>query len=137
EGKPAPDQVLVVGPGGGPMLAQNRAAVAEFVKDGGHLLALGLDAPEANSFLPFRVGMKKAEHIAAFFEPPSRNSLFAGVGPSDVHTRAPHVLPLVASGATPVGDGILAKARDANVVFCQLVPYSVTRAEGASPSFVV
>ena len=36
-----------------------------------------------------------------------------------------------------LGDGILARAEDANVVFCQLAPYSVTRAEGAVPSFVV
>ena len=65
--------------------------------------------------------MKKTEHIAAFFEPPGRDSLFAGIGPADVHNRDPRELPLVASGATVVGDGILAKARDANVVFCQLV----------------
>ena len=119
-----------MGPGGGPLLARNKAAVAEFVKDGGHLLALGLDAPEANSFLPFRVDMKKAEHIAAFFEPPGRDSPFAGIGPADVHNRAPRELPLVASGATVIGDGILARAKDANVVFCQLAPYSVTTLRG-------
>jgi hypothetical protein len=136
-GKLAPEQVLVVGPGGGLLLAQNRSEVTEFVKEGGHLLALGLDAPEANSFLPFQVGMRKAEHIAAFFEPPGQASPFAGVGPADVHNRGPRELPLVATGATLLGDGVLAQALDANVVFCQLAPYSLTRAEGAVSSFVV
>jgi hypothetical protein len=136
-GKLGLDQILVVGPGGGLLLAQNNAAVARFVKGGGHLLALRLDAPEANSFLPFRVEMKKEEHIAAYFEPPGRESLFAGIGPADVHNRAPCELPLVAGGAKVVGDGVLAKAADANVVFCQMAPYSITRARGAVPSFVV
>jgi hypothetical protein len=138
EGGPiAPDQVLIAGPASGPLLASNSAAVAHFVMGGGHLLVLGLDAPEANSFLPFRVLMKQAEHIASFFEPPGRNSLFAGIGPADVHNRGPRELPLVAGGARVLGDGILAMAQDANVVFFQLTPYSVTRAEGAKPSFVV
>lgn len=133
----APDQVLIVGSGGGPVLTRNRAAVADFLKAGGHLLALGLDEPEARSFLPFPVGMRKAEHIAAFFEPPGRARPFAGIGPADVHNRVPRTLPMVAGGAMVIGDGILAAAREANVVFCQLAPYSLTRAEGATPSFVV
>ncbi len=135
--QPTPDQVLIVGPGGGPLLAENRAAIDTFVKDGGHVLSLGLDAPEANAFLPFQVGMKKAEHIATFFEPLGWESLFAGIGPADTHNRAPRALPLVTSGATVFGDGTLAKSRDANVVFCQVTPYSLTRAEGAVASFVV
>jgi len=53
------------------MLAENAAAVADFLKAGGHLLALGLDEQEANTFLPFKVGMTQAEHIASFFEPPA------------------------------------------------------------------
>ena len=108
-----------------------------FLEPGGNVLALGLDESEANAFLPFQVGMKKAEHIAAFFEPPGRDSLLAGIGPADVHNRAPRKLPLVTSGATVLGDGVLAKAHDANVVFCQLAPYSFSRAEGKLPSFVV
>jgi len=136
-GKLSPDQVLVVGAGGGEKLARNAAAVAEFLHSGGNLLALGLDGPEANAFLPFKVTMKKAEHIAALFDPAGRESLLAGVGPADVHNRAPREIPLVSSGATVVGDGVLAKAHDANVVFCQLPPYTVSRAEGAEPSFVV
>lgn len=131
------DAILIVGQGGGPVLARDRAAVADFLKAGGHLLALGLDEAEARSFLPFAVGMKEAEHIAAFFEPPGRGSPFAGIGPADVHNRAPSRLPLVAVNAAIVGDGVLAAAREMNVVFCQMPPYSLTRAEGAVPSFVV
>jgi hypothetical protein len=120
-----PGQVLVVGSGAGGQLAASRAPVAGFVKAGGRALALGLDGAEAGAFLPFRVGMRQAEHIAAYFEPPSANSLLAGVGPADVHNRAPRELPLVASGASALGDGILASADTANVVFYQLPPYVV------------
>jgi len=115
--------VLVVGAGGGKTLAANAAAIAGFVKAGGHLLALGLDQAEANAFLPFRVSMKQAEHIASYFEPPHDGSLLAGVGSADVHNRDPRDLPLVSGGATIFGDGVLAKAENANVVFCQLLPW--------------
>src|SRR5262249_44767324 len=78
---------------------------------------------EAAALLPFAVRMKKGEHIAAYFEPPGAASPFAGVGPADVHNRDPRELPLVTAGATEVGNGVLAKADSANVVFCQLVPW--------------
>ena len=136
-GKLTPDQVLVVGTGGGEKLAQSAAAVAEFLKAGGNLLALGLDGREASAFLPFKVTMKKAEHIAAFFEPAGRESLLAGVGPADVHNRAPQVIPLMSAGGAVLGDGVLAKAQGAKVVFCQFPPYTVSQAQGAEPSFVV
>jgi hypothetical protein len=90
---------------------------------GGHLQALGLDEAEAAAFLPSRVAMKKAEPIAATFDPPGRDSLLAGVGPADVHNRDPRELALVVGGATVLGDGILAKVDNTNVVFCQLVPW--------------
>jgi len=134
-GKPSPDQVLIAGTGGGKKMAENKAAIADFLKAGGHLLALGLDEQEANAFLPFRVGMKKAEHIACYFEPPAAGSLLAGVAPADVHNRDPRELPLVSGGATAIGNGVL--AQQANVVFCQLPPYAISSAEGAVPSFVV
>ena len=126
----SPDQVLIVGSGGGRKLAGNGAAIAAFLKAGGHVLALGLDEQEANGFLPFKVGMTTAEHIAAYFEPPRASSLLAGVAPADVHNRAPRKLPLVTAGATVLGDGVLAQAQEANVVFFQLPPYSVSSAGG-------
>jgi hypothetical protein len=130
-GKLSLDQVLVVGAGGGEKLAASAAAVARFLTSGGNVLALGLDQSEANAFLPFKVSIKRAEHIAAFFEPAGVDSLLAGVGPADVHNRAPREIPLVSTGAAVVGDGVLATARGANVVFCQFPPYVVSRSEGA------
>jgi beta-galactosidase/beta-glucuronidase len=124
EGGPlSADQVLVVGPGGGRNLAGNAAAIADYLKAGGHVLAIGLDEGNANAFLPFKVRMKQAEHIAACFEPFGFNSPLAGVGPADVHNRDPRELPLVSEGASVVGNGVLAKAENANVVFCQLAPW--------------
>lgn len=67
--------------------------------------------------------MKKAEHIAAYFEPPVAVSLLAGVGAADVHNRAPKDYWLVSGGARIVGDGVLATSDGGNVVFCQAVPW--------------
>jgi len=122
-GNLSPDQVLVVGPGGGQQLARNPAVVAGFLKAGGNLLAFGLDAQEANAFLPVKIATKNAEHIAAYFQPSGADSPLAGVSPADVHNRDPRDLPLVSGGATVLGDGVLAKAENANVVFCQLAPW--------------
>ena len=60
--------------------------------------------------LPFKVSMKPAEHINAYFEPPEANSPLAGIGPADVHNRDPRTVPLVRGGAAIVGDGVLAVA---------------------------
>ncbi|MHB9049147.1 MAG: carbohydrate binding domain-containing protein, partial [Pirellulales bacterium] len=133
-GKLSPDQVLIVG-GGGKVLAGNAAAVGDFLRAGGHVLALGLDQDEANSFLPTKIGMKKAEHLASYFDPPPAASLLAGIAPADVHNRDPKQIPLVASGATILGDGVLAES--GNVVFCQFPPYTLTRSQGVVPSFAI
>ena len=53
----------------------------------GHLLAVGLNQDEANAFLPFKVVMKKAEHINAYFEPAGARSLLAGICPAEVEVR--------------------------------------------------
>ncbi len=119
----AADCVLIVGPGGGKELAADAAALGKWLKEGGHILALGLDGPEAEAFLPSRLETSRKEHIAAYFQESSVHSLFAGIGPADVHNRDPRELPLVATGATLLGDGVLAKTDNANVVFCQLVPW--------------
>ncbi len=112
--------LLIVGPGGGKLLAADAAQVAKWLSSGGHLLALGMDEAEP-AFLPTVVTLKKAVHIAAHFDPPGVTSLFAGIGPANVHNRDPRPLPLVTSGATSIGNGVLAK-RD-NVVFCQIAPW--------------
>jgi len=133
----SPDQVLIVGSGGGRQLAASAAAIADFIGAGGNVLALGLDEQDANAFLPLHVGMTKAEHIASYFEPDAPGTLLAGVGPADVHNRDPKELPLVSSGALVDGDGVLARGDGANVVFYQLPPWTVTSAEGAVTSFAV
>lgn len=92
------DQVLIVGPGGGHKLAQHVAKVSDWLKAGGNLLAIGLDEPEVNAFFPMKVRMKKEEHISAYFEPLGKDSLFAGIGPADLHNRDPRELPLVSGG---------------------------------------
>ena len=117
-GKLAADQVLVVGPGGGQKL--NGAAIGDGLKAGGHVLALGLDQDAAKAVLP-GVALKKAEHIAASFEPAGAGTPLAGVGPADVHNRDPRDLFLVTGGAKAAGDGVLAQADGA--VFCQMVPW--------------
>jgi len=131
------NQVIIVGRGGGQTLAEHTPAVVRWLKAGGHLLALQLDAEEANGFLPDSIRTTNQEHIAAYFKPPGVTSLFAGVGPADVHNRDPRKLPLVTSGARIVADGVLAQAKEAKVVFCQLAPYSFLKSPGDVPGFAV
>jgi len=118
-----PEQVLIAGPGGGRTLAPHKAAIARWLKRGGHVLAIGLGEAEARAFLPLDVAMNKAEHIAAYFEPAGVHSLLAGIGPADVHSRDPRKIDLVSGGATVAGNGVLGVAKEASVVFCQLVPW--------------
>jgi len=122
-GKLSPDQVLVVGPGGGAQLAPHKDAIAEWLKAGGRVLAIGLDEQEARAFLPVNVAMQKAEHISAYFDPAGMGSPLVGVSPAEVQIRDPRELPLVTGGAAVVDNGVLATAEDGNVVFCQLVPW--------------
>jgi hypothetical protein len=82
-----------------------------------------LDEAEARAFLTLKVNTKIEEHIAAYFEPFGMNSLLKGIGPADVHNRDPRELSLVSGGAVKIGNGILAKADNAKIVFCQLVPW--------------
>jgi hypothetical protein len=118
-----PSRVLVVAAGGGKALEADRAAIATWLKQDGRILALGLDAAEANAFLPAKVETKAAEHIATFFEPPGASSPLAGIGPADVHNRDPREMPLFVGGAQAVGDGVLASAEEGRVVFCQMLPW--------------
>jgi beta-galactosidase len=119
----ADDQVLIVGPGGGDRLAADSAPLAAWLKAGGHLLAIGLDEKEIRELLPSKIQTKRAEHIAAYFDAPGRESPLAGVGPADNHNRDPKELPLVSAGAMIAGDGVLALMTDANLVLCQMVPW--------------
>jgi len=104
-------------------LGSRKEAVAKFLKSGGYILAIGLDEQEVRLFLPFNVTMKTAEHINAYFEPAGVKSLLAGIGSADVHNRDPREIELISGGAAVIGNGVLAVAEDANVVFCQLAPW--------------
>lgn len=117
------DGVLVMGAGGGAELAPERNAVATWLKDGGHLLALGVGSADTETLLPDRVVLRTNEHIAASFAPPSARSPFAGIAPADLHNRDPRALPQVAAGAISLGNGILAASTNSQTVFCQMVPW--------------
>ncbi|UCE50460.1 MAG: hypothetical protein JSW47_09905, partial [Phycisphaerales bacterium] len=120
------NHVLVVGPGGRE-LAGDSATIATWLKAGGSLLAVGLDEQQANAFLPVKVRTKKTEHIAAYFEPFGFDSLLAGIGPADIHSREPRNIPLLSKGAKTIGNGILGRAENLNIVFCQLAPWQFDR----------
>jgi len=133
-GNLSPDTVLAVGPGAGEALKPHASAIARWLAAGGRLLALELEASEANRFLPRPVRTTKREHVAAWFEPFGLDSPFAGVSPADVHNRDPRPLPLVSGGAETVGNGVLAQAAKGNVVFCQLAAHRVCRPGATKPS---
>src|SRR5207244_679344 len=124
------DAVLIAGPGCAQELAGRGAAVRDWVRAGGRLAAIGLGPEDADALLPGAVRMKTAEHIAAYFDPPADGSWRAGIGPADVQNRDPRNLPLVARGAAVVGDGVLAKVENENVVFSQLAPWEFDPAKG-------
>ena len=137
------NHVFVVGPGGGKELARDASTIADWLKAGGNLLTVGLDEEQASAFLPLKVRMEQAEHIAAYFEPFGFDSLLAGIGPADVHCREPRQIPLLVgatprgrpgqargpapTGVTTLGDGVLGKAENLNIVFCQLAPWQFDR----------
>jgi hypothetical protein len=122
-GKLSLGHVLIVGPGGGREIAKDKTAIAEWVKTGGNLLALGLDQLNADALLPIQVTLKTAEHISTFFGPNGVNSIFRGIGPADLHNRDPRELPLITSGGVSIGNGVLAAATNPNIVLCQLIPW--------------
>jgi beta-galactosidase len=131
-----PEAALIVGPGGGRGLAPHAAAVAEWLRGGGRVLAVGLDEAEANAFLPAKIHTTMAEYVADLFEPAGTGSPFTGIGPADVYNRDPRQVPLVSGGATAVGSGVLAGAAD-GVVFCQLAPwrFGYTQPQGVKRTF--
>jgi hypothetical protein len=123
EGALTPDQILVVGTGGGTKLAPHKADVASWLKKGGRVLAIGLDEQEARAFLPLSITMRKGEHISAYFEPAVTESPLAGISPAEVQIRDPRELPLVTGGVDVIDNGVLAVSDEANIVFCQLAPW--------------
>ena len=121
-GKLSPEQVLIIGPQNGQVLTKNIRFINKWLKTGGKMLTIGLDQQELSILLP-GIQMKKAEHIAASLKPFDLVSPFAGISSADVHNRAPREVPLVSSGATIAGNGVLAATE--GVTLCQLVPWQL------------
>jgi beta-galactosidase len=121
--KPGSQNLLVAGPGSSRQLMPDVKSISKWIKAGGYVLAAGLGQDEVNNFLPFKVTMEKQEYISSFFGTFKTNSFFSGIGPADLHNRAPKEIPLVTSGAQITGNGVLARAENLNVAFCQLVPW--------------
>lgn len=126
----SPDDLLIVGPGGGHKLAGHAPEIASWLKSGGSIMSVGLDKAEANSFLPFKINTKKEEHISSYFEASGVKSMQAGIGPADIHNRDPREIPLLISGSQIFANGVLSKADGINAVFCQLVPWEFEYKEG-------
>lgn len=123
-GPPSADTVVVLGPGAARDPALGSAGIATFVKAGGHAVAFGLDQVDIDALQAVSVGLKTREHISSPFAPPGAQSPLAGIGPADLHNRDPRKIPLVASGATVLGDGVLATAAHETLAFCQLAPWT-------------
>jgi beta-galactosidase len=117
------DQLLVLGPGAADEIGTDATSLNDFVKNHGNILAIGLDESEIARVLPLPVKTKSSEHISSYFKPFGMKSVFAGIGPADVHNRDPRKFPLISSGAEIAGDGIFAKANGAEVVFVQMTPW--------------
>ena len=123
DGKLANYETLIVGPGGGEALKPHLSAVKGFLSSGGKCVGIALDDTEAG-LLVSGITTAKAEHIATDFSPFPAYAPLAGIGPADVHNRDPRQVPLIKSGATVVGDGVLAFATDRSAVFLQLAPWT-------------
>lgn len=123
-GKLADAAILIAGPASDAILAPHKNEFEKFIKNGGHILALGLDETAANAFLPIKITTKRIEHISAYFNAPRFGSAFAGISSADVHNRDPRPLALITGGATVLGDGVLAQAENGHVVFCQRLPWT-------------
>jgi hypothetical protein len=119
------ERILVAGPGAGQQLSEHKREIADWLSAGGRLLAFGLAQADMDSFLPMAVKTRTGEHIACWFDAQGEASFAAGIGPSDVHLRAPRDLALVVSGAATLGDGILARSNDGSILFCQLAPWQI------------
>ncbi len=121
--KPGVDDLLVVAPKGPEILSPHKDEIGKWLKAGGHLLAIGLNASEANTFLPLQISTADQEHISCYFDAANTASPFRGISPADLHNREPRKLPLISAGAETLGDGILAEGKEFKITFCQIVPW--------------
>jgi hypothetical protein len=124
-----PEHVLVLGPGAAGRLSVHDERLARWLKDGGQVLALALSQDEVQAVLGPPVQMEVQEHISCYYAPAGPGTAITGVGCGEFMIRDPRKVPLVVAGAQALGDGVLALARGANVVFCQLAPWQFDHQE--------
>ena len=101
-GRLSPDDVLVVGTGGGKKLADHAESVAAFLKAGGNVLALGLDEEEARTLPP---ALRNAATDWAYppVTPPRRSATSTSSGKSRAHCRGSVRAPSGAEWRSPAG----------------------------------
>jgi hypothetical protein len=117
-----PMDILIVDPEGSSKLADSQKSISKWLKKGGRMLTIGLNKEDFGGLFP-DLEMKKEEHISAYFESQGVGSLLAGIGPADIHNRAPLEVSKVTLGAKVFGDGVLAVTENNQAVLCQLVPW--------------
>lgn len=122
-GRLPPDQVLVLAPGAAGASLPDPATLRDFLGAGGRMLCLGLEQKHADALLPVPVVFTRAEHVSAFFDVASLAPALAGIGPADVHSRDPRVLPLLGGVPLSVGDGVLGASSSPHITYCQLLPW--------------
>ncbi len=120
---PAEGSVAVLGHGASRELAGSAQEVRRWIGAGGRVLGFGLDQDDVSALIPSPVEMKAAEHIGAYFESAPAGSWRAGISPADIHNRDPREMPLIASGAAAVGNGVLGQVTGSNVFLCQIAPW--------------
>jgi beta-galactosidase len=118
----AAGRTMILGPGGASEFAGGGMKIQEWLAAGGKILAVGLDENEAGTLGPVGIQTRKMEYISAHFEPFDPSSVLAGIGPADVHNRAPAEVAMVAKGADEAA-GPAQSAANGNLVVCQLVPW--------------
>jgi hypothetical protein len=119
--KPGQNDLLILAPGAADKI--KKADVQSWLQAGGRLLGLGLSGPDL-ALLPIdNIESHSAEHISTWFAATPLGSPFQGISPADLHNRDPRPFPVITSGATPLGDGILASTPDGKIVLCQMLPW--------------
>jgi hypothetical protein len=124
----APSEVLVLGPDSGASVRGHEPAIDQFITAGGNVLGLGLTQPDVAGIPTLsELRFKRAEHISACF--PAQPGALQGVSPAEVHNRDPREISLIASGCQIVGNGVLGRLEESNVLLCQLVPWQFAAPE--------
>jgi hypothetical protein len=116
--KGPPTNELMVIAAGAAIDQKAKEHISQSLKRGGAVVTIGLNETEANQLLPVQISTREGEHISTYFDGST-----LGVSCADAHNRDPRKIPLVTGGVTVFGDGVLARATNAPVLFCQITPW--------------